>query len=691
MAAGTRRGLIRLAACGGLAIVPAVAAAQTVLPEITVSAERAGGSGVAGLAPVGSASEGEASGAEIQSRPITRPGEALEVVPGLIVTQHSGEGKANQYFLRGFNLDHGTDIAIHVDGMPVNMRSHGHGQGYADLAFLIPELIGGVWYRKGPYYAEEGDFASAGSVRIGYVDRLDRGVAQLTMGSFGMWRGLVAASRPVGEGNLLAAIDVNLYRGPWAVSDDVRKVSAVLRYSQGSEANGLSLTGMAYLNRWTATDQIPVRAIASGQINRYGSLDPTGGGNASRFSLSGRWSRTEADSATRVEAYAIRSGLNLWNNFTYVLDNPVNGDQFRQSDLRTVLGINASHTWFGRLGSIPMETRVGLQSRHDDIRVGLERTEARSPLSVVRDDRIRETSVGFFAENTLRWTPWLRTTLGARVDWYTASVLSDTAANSGRAQAAIASPKAGLVLGPFWNTELFLNAGHGFHSNDARGATITVDPTDKVTPLASVPLLVKSRGAEIGLRYRQGNVFDTSFAVFVLDFASENLFVGDAGTTEASRPSRRVGVEWTARWRPAAWLTLDGEIAYTRARFTDPDPAGRYVPGAPELVAAAGFTIGHQTGWFGGARLRFFGARPLIEDNSARSPATALVNGRVGYRFDNGISVQLDVLNLLNAQTSQIDYSYTSRLQGEPLGGVADRHFKPAEPRAARLTVAGRF
>jgi outer membrane receptor protein involved in Fe transport len=676
----------------GLPLAPA--GAQVVLPDITVETERAGGSASAqggAAVPVASASQGEVSAQEIQSRPITRPGEALEVVPGLIVTQHSGEGKANQYFLRGFNLDHGTDIAIHVDGMPVNMRSHGHGQGYADLAFLIPELIGGVWYRKGPYYAEEGDFASAGAVRIGYVDRLDRGLAQLTMGSFGMWRGLVAASRPVGEGHLLAAVDVNLYRGPWAVSDDVRKVSAVLRYSQGSEANGVSLTGMVYLNRWTSTDQIPVRASTTGLINRYGSLDPTDGGNASRFSLSGRWSRTEADSASRIEAYAIRSGLNLWNNFTYFLDNPVNGDQFRQSDLRTVLGINASHTWFGRLGSIPMETRVGLQSLHDDIRVGLERTEARTPLSVVRDDRVRETSVGFFAENTLRWTPWLRTTLGARVDWYTASVLSDTAANSGRAQASIASPKAALVLGPFWNTELFLNAGHGFHSNDARGATINVDPTDKVTPLASVPLLVKSRGAEVGLRYRQGDVFDTRFAVFVLDFASENLFVGDAGTTEASRPSRRVGIEWTTRWRPMPWLTLDGEIAYARARFTDPDPAGRFVPGAPELVAAAGFTIGHQTGWFGGARLRFFGARPLIEDNSARSPATALVNGRIGYRFDNGMSVQLDVLNLLNAQTSQIDYYYTSRLQGEPLGGVADRHFKPVEPRAARLTVAGRF
>ncbi len=667
---------------------------QTALPEITISAERPGAGRTIpddGPAPQRAASEGTISAAEIQSRPVSRPGEVLEAIPGLIVTQHSGEGKANQYFLRGFNLDHGTDIAIHVDGMPVNMRSHGHGQGYADLNFLIPELVGGVWFRKGPYYADEGDFASAGSVRINYVDRLDRGLVQTTIGSYGHWRNLVAGSGALGEGTILAAIDTTIYRGPWQVSDDIRKFSGLLRYSQGTDTNGFSLTAMAYANRWTSTDQVPVRALASGLIDRFGSLDPTDGGNAHRFSLSGRWSRSEADSASRVEGYVIRSGLNLWNNFTYFLDDPVRGDQFRQRDQRTLIGLNASHTWFGRLGTIPLETRIGLQTRHDDIRVGLARTQARDLLDVVRDDRVRETSAALFAETTLRWTPWARTTAGARVDWYTASVASDTAANSGRAQAAIVSPKLGLVLGPFHGAELFLNYGEGFHSNDARGATITVDPRDKVTPVDRVPLLVKSRGAEAGLRYRPFAGLETSFALFGLDFASENLFVGDAGTTEPSRPSRRIGVEWTAKWQPAAWVSLDAEIAYTRTRFTNSDPAGPFVPGAPVAIAAAGFTLGGATGWYGGMRLRYFGPRPLIEDNSQKAPATTLVNGRVGYRFDNGVAVQLDVLNLFNVAASQIDYFYTSRLPGEPAAGVADRHFKPVEPRALRLTVSGRF
>lgn len=669
------------------------AKAQIVLPEISVTAERGptGAAPSSELSAPGSASEGVVTGAEINNRPVTRPGEVLEAVPGLIVTQHSGEGKANQYFLRGFNLDHGTDIAIHLDGMPLNMRSHGHGQGYADLNFMIPELIGGVWYRKGPYFAEEGDFSSAGSVRLNYVDRLDKALVQTTLGSFGHWRSLAAASRPVGDGHLLGAAEMTFYSGPWQVPDALRKFSGFLRYSQGTDRDGFALTAMAYANTWTSTDQVPLRAVQSGLINRYGSLDPTDGGNASRFSLSGRWSRFDEASASRIEFYGIRASLNLWNNFTYFLDNPVNGDQFRQNDQRTLFGFNASHTFFGRLGTLPMETKVGAQGRHDDIRLGLTRTEARAPLSVVRDDRVRETSLAAYIENTVRWTPWLRTTLGLRTDWYSASVASDIALNSGATQAAITSPKFGLVLGPFARTELFFNAGHGFHSNDARGTTIRVDPNDRITPVDRVPLLVKSKGAEVGLRTRPIDGLETTLAVFVLDFASENLFVGDAGTTEPSRPSRRVGVEWTNHWKAAPWLSLDVDVAYTHTRFTDIDPAGRYVPGAPALVASAGFTIGHQTGWFGGATLRYFGPRPLIEDNSARSPATALVNARIGYRFDNGVRVQLDALNLLNTPASQIDYFYTSRLPGEPATGVADRHFHPVEPRAMRLTVAGQF
>ncbi|WP_441259434.1 TonB-dependent receptor [Bradyrhizobium sp. 521_C7_N1_3] len=631
------------------------------------------------------------TGTEVNAVPFSRPGEALEVVPGLIVTQHSGEGKANQYFLRGFNLDHGTDLAISVDGMPVNMPTHGHGQGYADINFLIPELIQSVNVRKGPYFADQGDFASAGAVAIDYANKLPHNIAELTFGSFGYRRALATGSTAVGAGTLLAAIEANKYDGPWDVPDDVRKLNGVLRYSQGTATDGLTLTAMAYSNGWNSTDQVPQRAIDQGLINRLGSLDPTDGGTSSRFSLSSNWAQSSAYGQTNVSAYVVRSDLRLFNNFTYFLDNPVNGDQFSQLDARTLGGFDLRHSFDWRFGGLVSQTRVGVQTRYDDIHVGLFKTEQRSWLSTVRDDRVQEGNVGLWTDTTTHWNDWLHTTVGIREDFFAGHVFSDTPENSGNAQASMASPKAGLVLGPWYKTEFYGNAGYGLHSNDIRGATITVDPNDKTTALDRVPLLVRSRGAELGIRTRAIEGLTSSLAIFVLDLDSELLFVGDAGTTEPSRPSRRVGVEWTNQYKPLPWMTVDLDVAQTHARFTDFDPAGARIPGAPAWVASGAITLGRETGWFGALKARYFGPRPLIEDDSVRSRSSLIFNARAGYRFDNGLRVQLDVLNLFNAQTNQIEYYYLSRLPGEPIDGVADRHVHPAEPLAVRLTVAARF
>ena len=637
------------------------------------------------------ASERIISGTDLNAFPASRVGEVLEAVPGLIVTQHSGEGKANQYFLRGFNLDHGTDLAISIDGMPVNMPTHGHGQGYADINFLIPELVQSVNVRKGPYFADQGDFASAGSVGIDYVNKLPKNIAELTFGSFGYRRALAAASTAVGEGTLLAAFEGNTYNGPWDVSDNVRKLNGVLRYSQGTASDGFTLSAMAYSNGWNSTDQVAQRAIDRDLIGRFGSLDPTDGGTSSRFSLSGNWARSSAYGQSNVNAYAIRSSLNLFNNFTDVLDDPVNGDQFSQTDRRTVYGLNASHSFDARIAGIETQTRIGLKTRADDIRVGLFRTLQRDALSTVREDNVREGSIGLWADTTARWTDWLRTTVGVREDYFAGSVFSDTPQNSGNAQASMTSPKAGIVLGPWYRTEFYGNAGYGLHSNDIRGATITVDPNDKVTPLDRVPLLVRSKGAEIGIRTRAIEGLTSSLAVFVLDFDSELLFVGDAGTTEPSRPSRRVGVEWTNQYKILPWMRFDLDLAYTRARFSNFDAIGDFIPGAAAWVASSGVTFGGDSGWFGALRARYFGPRPLIEDDSVRSRQSLIFNARAGYKFDNGMRLQLDVLNLFNAQTNQIEYYYLSRLPGEPIGGVADRHVHAAEPLAVRLTLAARF
>lgn len=679
-----------------LSEISVVPAAPPVIPATDgpgASAGYVGGvTGIGGaLLSVDAASAGVIGGAVLNARPVTRPGEVLEAVPGLIVTQHSGEGKANQYFLRGFNLDHGTDIAISVDGMPVNMRTHAHGQGYADLNFLIPELVGAVEYHKGPYFVRDGDFASAGSVRIDYLDTVRENLALTSIGSFGYKRALSIASAPLGEGTLLVAGEAQVYDGPWTVPDALRKLNGVARYSQGTALDGFAVTGMAYASRWTATNQIPERAVGAGLIGRYGTLNPTDGGDTARFSLSGRFSATDDTGITRASAYVIRYQMNLFNDFTYFLNDPVGGDQFHQLDQRVLGGGEVLHIFQGDLFGRPLEVEVGAQTRTDSIRVSLFNTAVRQYRSTVLDDRVLESSGALYLDTRVRWTEWLRTSVGVRADGYYADVRSDTPANSGRATDGIVNPKLGLVLGPWSDTEIYVNYGGGFHSNDARGVTATVDPASPLFNITRSPFLVPSTGYELGLRNRSIAGLETSLALFRLDFASENIFQGDTGTTEPSRPTRRFGVEWTNRYAVTPWLSLDGDLTITNARFSSYDPAGNRVPEAPTTIASAGVTFGEPLGWFGSLRVRYFGPRPLIEDNAIRSRATALLNGRIGYLFDTGVSVSLDVLNLTNSKADQITYAYVSRLPGEPAEGLIDRVFHPVEPTAVRLTIAGRF
>jgi TonB dependent receptor/TonB-dependent Receptor Plug Domain len=666
-------------------------------------------------------------GADLTSRPVARPGEVLEAVPGLIVTQHSGEGKANQYFLRGYNLDHGTDLAIWVDDVPVNMRTHAHGQGYADLNWLMPETIKTLDVHKGPYFAEDGDFGSAGSLRIGLIDSVPKAIAQISAGSFGYTRLFGMDSGKAGDGTLLVAGEAGTYNGPWVNPDDARKVNGLLRYSQGTALDGVTVTGMAYSNKWSSTDQVPQRAITSGQIGLYGSENPTDGGITSRFALSARAAGTDDAASWKANAYVVRSQLDLFNDFTYFLNNPVLGDQFHQHDARVMTGANASRSLNGTFAGLPMQTTFGVQTRYDAIDLGLTDTFQRSFLSNVRTDRVGEGSVGVYAENAINWTSWLKTILGWRGDYYDATVNSlFDANNSGHVNAAIGSPKFRMVVGPFDRTEFFFGAGYGMHSNDARGATITEEPTDPTTKVSASPLLVRTKGAEVGVRSKIIPGLDTSVSVFILDQASEIIFKGDTGDTVASRPSQRYGVEWTNKYTPNSWLALDAELAVTHARFLgfDSDQAalyaslagfpqvqignapGNYIPNAPAVVASAGLTLGEKTGPFGTLRWRYLGSTPLTEDNAFRSPATSVINGRIGYRLDNGWSVHLDLLNLL-ATGNQITYAYGSLIKTDSLfgpcfpiqtvpaavcrNGVMDYILHPIEPLAIRLTIAGQF
>ena len=643
------------------------------------------------------ASEGVVSGERLASVPLLRPAEALEMVPGLIVTQHAGDGKANQYFLRGYNLDHGTDFATWVNGIPVNMPSHAHGQGYTDLNFLIPELIERIDYRKGPYHAEEGDFSSAGAARIDYARALGGSLAQLTLGQRGHARTLLAGSPQQGDGRLLYALELYHNDEPWQVPENYRKLNGVLRYSEGTRDDGLALTAMAYSGRWTSTDQVPERAVQSGQLDRYGSLDPTAGGISSRYSLSAEWARRTQDTQRRATVWALQSALDLWSNFQYCENDIANsgtcntGDQFQQSERRRAAGFAASHAQVGTLGGYEALHTVGVQGRADQLSpVGLYNSQNRTVWNTVREDRVRQTSLGLWAQSELRLTPWLRSIAGLRGDFYQFRVNSSLPQNSGRASYQMLSPKLALILGPWRKAELYLNYGQGFHSNDARGTTITVDPADPSTPAQRVNPLVRTRGSEIGLRAEPVRGWNTTVALWQLRADSELLFVGDAGTTEASRPSRRHGVEWSNYWALNRWLAIDADFAWTEARFSDAAPEGSSIPGAAARTANLGLTVDRLGPWFGALRWRHIGPRPLIEDASVRSQTSQLLNLRVGYRLAARTQIAFDVYNLLDRRVNDIEYWYSSQLAGEA-APVDDRHIHPAEPRTLRVTLTHRY
>ncbi len=634
-----------------------------------------------------SASEGSISQDDLAARPSNRTADLVEFVPGRVVTQHSGSGKANQYFLRGFNLDHGADFATFVDDMPVNMRTHAHGQGYTGLNFLIPETVRELAYRKGTYYADVGDFSSTGTARLKLANKVPEGFTDLTIGSYGHARGLLLDSNPVGDGNLLYAAEVQGYSGPWtSLDEDVGKAGVLLRYSAPMGSGHGHLNFMGYRNTWNSPDQIPQRAVDSHRIDEFGQLDASDGGRTSRYSLSGGWDGPLFDGDFHASAYAIDYRLKLWSDFTYFLDDPVHGDQFEQIDRRNVYGFAFSQRW----DSGRSRWSIGAEGRYDDIgEVGLFHTERRQVIGGVRDDAVREGSPGVYGANEFRFNDTLRSYLGLGYDDYGFDVRSSLPANSGQQSAGKASYKASLAWRVTPPLELYASFGTGFHSNDARGTTIMVDPGTG-DPAQRVTPLVGSKGAEIGSRLFLGDRLNATFALWSLKLDSELLVTGDGGSTEPSHPSRRSGVELALAWTPAKHVSADMEVAYSKARFTSNDPAGAQIPGSIPLVVSADVVAKSDSGWLASARVRHFGSYPLIEDNSVRSKGSTLLNIRAGREWDR-YGVYLDVLNALGSRDHDIDYFFPSRLQGESADGVNDIHCHAFEPRSLRLSLRYAF
>jgi outer membrane receptor for monomeric catechols len=643
-----------------------------------------------------SASEGVVGQVELSQRPILRTGEILEMVPGLVVTQHSGTGKANQYFLRGFNLDHGTDFSTSIDGMPINMRSHGHGQGYTDLNFIIEDAIEKITYKKGSYYADVGDFSGAGTALINSQKKVEQGFVELTIGE-DSYQELTSVNSFTDEDvSWLYALNINYYDGPWTdIEEDLKRKNLWLKRSQTFEDVTFDTTLMLYDNSWNSADQIPQRAVERGIIDELGSLDTSLGGDSDRYSLNLQWYNDNF----AANIYAIKYNLNLWSNFTYFLDDETNGDQFEQVDERMIYGGSFNYV-FPSSNSF-VTHKAGAELRYDDIdEVGLYKTQERERLGVVRSDTVGELSLGAFYEATLKWSSNFKSVLGLRYDYYDFDVNSLSSSNlngvnltenDGQDSDDLLSAKASLIysLTPEWET--YLSAGQGFHSNDARGVTGRVDPATGQS-IDSVDPLVRSFGYELGVRGFINERLNTSLSLWALDLDSELLFVGDAGNTEANGASERYGLEWTAYYRLDDTWSIDLEYAYTDAEYSDVLPGeGKQIPGAIEHVLQAGIGANFSNGWFLNTRVRYFGERPLEETGNITSDSSTLANIRLGFRKNNW-SFKADILNAFDSDDHDIDYYYASRLSSEPAGVTTeDIHYHILEPRTIRLSATYHF
>ena len=692
-----------------------------------------------------SGTQGTVGAKEIQDRPILRSGEVLETIPGLIITQHAGGGKANQYFLRGFNLDHGTDIAISLDGMPLNLPSHAHGEGYSDMNTVIPEFVQRTDFQKGPYYADVGNFGSAGSANVVYFKTLPENFFQVEGGMYGYGRAVFGVSQKLGSGNLLYGGEAYYDNGPWKHPDAFAKFNGLLTYSQGDDAKGFSITARGYHGKWNSSDQMPDNAIPL--VGRFGALNPTDGGNSQRYSLQAEWHRQDEHSRTQIMAYAFNYSLDLFSDFTYYLDDPIKGDQFEQQDKRFVAGVDLRHTifsqWFGR----KVGNTFGVQVRNDWVHNGLYRTENRTRtdkndsnacneefidacntnpnlvavLPAATDvNKFTDTMVGFYVENKIQWAEKFRTVLAFRGDEaryavtnvtpsYPATelpgapVVNFAAANTGTVTQFLPEPKASLILGPWSKTEFYVQGGFSFHSNDARGATQREEPISPDNPFPTatsrIPALIQTKGAEIGVRNTALPHLQSTFSLWYLHSQSELLQDGDTGGTSASlNPSNRYGIEWANFYTPLEHWAFDFDLADSRAFFTAIDaddaapnsPGGTRVPEAVGVVASSGITMHDYKRFSASLRLRYFGPRNLTSDSIYRSNSTLLLNAQVRYRITKKWSFVVEALNLLNRKDSDIDYAYTSRIT-PTADATFNRVFHPVEPFQVRFGLRRAF
>ena len=683
---------------------------------------RAAGRATSLVGTAAAASEGTINQEQIATQPLLRPAEILEQIPGVVISQHSGEGKANQYYLRGFQLDHGTDLAATIAGIPVNMPTHAHGQGYSDLNWLMPELVSFVSFKKGPYYADEGDFSTAGSYDLFYRNTIAP-TASFGLGDYGYGRIFLANSPRVGAGNLLYALELYHDNGTLDRPDDYKKANGVVRWSTTTPDSSFAVTLQGYRGDFNSSDQIPQRLVDEGVIDRFGYVDPTDGGRTFRYALSTEYEHDDAHGATRFVAYGLSYGLNLYSNFTYyqfdandyynvtanpltcspvystctpgaqhvstytsycpanstatagstlprsVTPNPFSfscGDQREQADKRVVSGFDLTRS----LNAARAESTLGLGLRNDNIStLGLYLTHDQVPYAdgTLSNDRVVERDIFAYAQTQYRVGSKLRLGAGLRADAYSFVVDDFQATNSGFRSEALASPKFTAAYAASAQQEFYLDFGDSFHSNDGRGTTQTLDPQTRATidpsgaPVQQFSPLVRAWGEELGYRLSTSKL-TTTVAFWKLNIASELVFDGDHGVTTPNGPTVRKGIELTNYFRPTRSLTLDADIATATARFTtNPDNAGTFLPESLNAVSTAGVTL-DRPNFAASVHYRYFGPRVLDQIGDAVSSPTSLVNVQVTLKGRRGSRLTLDIFNLLNSVGDDVEYYYGSWL-----------------------------
>ena len=718
-----------------------------------------------------SASQGVISQEQIEFRGMSRPGELVELIPGMIATQHSGSGKANQYFLRGYNLDHGTDFTTVVDGIPMNLPSNAHGQGYMDLNSMIPELVDKIEYGKGPYYAEVGDFAAAGYNKMNTMKTLSQGFVKQTGGEFNYYRTVAANSTKIGDdGNLLFGAEFQTYDGAWAVPENGHKYNGLLRYTQDHDNWGVAVNAKAYSNRWTATNQQSTSNLDTNGL--YSNISPSDMGDTNRFSYSTNlWSKGE-NWKNDANIYAVDYDLNLYSNMTGYLSGPM-GDQINQKEHRIYVGGNEELTHFDNLFGLEMDNTYGMSFRHDEITgLALNQTVNRQYFNTVSDDNVSESTGGLYFKNQIHWNEKFRTTQSLRADFITMQVTSlangytngnaavsgasasaltayspsfaagsfdaadpalaaqINAANSGYQSKEQISPKFAAIMGPWYNTEYFLNGGYGYHSNDARGTVEGLNPYNQFgntgqfgvansglgasslganalytsadgSPLRQNPAMAWARGAELGAHSNYIPGLNTTATLWFLQSSSELVFNGDQGSTTANGMSNRYGLELTNYYKVNDWLTLDLDYSRSYGHFVNVPQTygggcpsaqatvactGSYIPNMVGVVIAAGVQVVAPNGLFGSLRLRHFGASPLDSDGTYWAPNVDILNLGLGYKQKN-YKLDFTIFNLLGETTNDIVYAYNyanSNTTNGPVSGTYQEVKHIVEPRVAR-------